>query len=226
MAKQHGIIKITGTFSDTTFYKMNGEYYVKQKSRVNSSRLKNQPNYALFRLKGSYFGRASKLVKSIYYSFDKQWRVHGLYGKMVAYGYQFTKLEKTDEEVKALLLEKYGWMAMQQPVVAEAPLTLMKELSILGCSEISKDGLFAAVEREVEIKKTKEIKEVLPPVSSNRKTRLNNKNRLVSRLMADPLSNDLKIGYGISGKEVFENAHSSQPVLNSCVLPDPLLCSG
>ena len=108
MAKQTGPIKIEGTLGDLTFYKMNGEYYVKMKSVVNSKVLKTHDKYALNRMHRARFGRAAKLVKEVYRRFPKDMRVHGLFGRMVGVACRLLKANTSEEAIKMELLETFN----------------------------------------------------------------------------------------------------------------------
>ena len=71
MNLQSGHIKIEATLGDITYYKRNGVYLVKRKSRVSSLRLKNSPQYAALRQHQKDFGQASrggKLIRSAFAS--------------------------------------------------------------------------------------------------------------------------------------------------------------
>ncbi|MFC4873911.1 hypothetical protein [Negadavirga shengliensis] len=63
MAKQTGILKLTGTIGNITFYKTRNGYLAKQKNSVSKSRIMKDPAYAGTRRAMSEFGHASSLSK-------------------------------------------------------------------------------------------------------------------------------------------------------------------
>ncbi|WP_313806973.1 hypothetical protein [Flavobacterium sp.] len=56
MAKSKGIIKIEGTVEDLTFYKHEGEYYVRKKGGIDKNRIANDPNFVRTRENNNEFG--------------------------------------------------------------------------------------------------------------------------------------------------------------------------
>jgi hypothetical protein len=63
MAKQKGIIKLTGTLGDITFVKTQDGYIAKEKTSVNGSRIATDDAFVRTRENASEFGRAGKAVK-------------------------------------------------------------------------------------------------------------------------------------------------------------------
>lgn len=63
MAKSKGIIKIEGTVEDLTFYKQEGEYYVRKKGGIDKKRIAKDPNFIRTRENNSEFGGAGKSGK-------------------------------------------------------------------------------------------------------------------------------------------------------------------
>lgn len=63
MAKQKGIIKLTGTLGDITFVKTQDGYLAKEKTSVDASRVATDETFARTRENASEFGRAGKAVK-------------------------------------------------------------------------------------------------------------------------------------------------------------------
>lgn len=62
MAKQKGTIKLNGTMDDLTFYKMNGEFYVRRKSSLNKKRVKKDNAFKNSREASNEFGASAKLA--------------------------------------------------------------------------------------------------------------------------------------------------------------------
>ena len=63
MAQQHGILPITGTIGNITFYKSGEGFMVKQKTSVTAGRIKSDPAYQRTRENGAEFGRAGSAGK-------------------------------------------------------------------------------------------------------------------------------------------------------------------
>ena len=60
MAKQVGIIKITGTIDDITFYEMGGEFYARMKSSLTGKRFWKDKAFEGSRRSAKALGVASK----------------------------------------------------------------------------------------------------------------------------------------------------------------------
>jgi len=69
MNRQSGPIMIQATLGDITYYKRNGVFLVKRKSAVSRTRLKNSPQYAVFRQHQKDFSTAASGGKLIRYAF-------------------------------------------------------------------------------------------------------------------------------------------------------------
>src|SRR5688500_10816287 len=63
MARQEGIILLTGPVGNLSFYRMNGEYFARKKSGVSGEQIKSEPAYARTRENIAEFGRASLATK-------------------------------------------------------------------------------------------------------------------------------------------------------------------
>ncbi|MEK8180773.1 hypothetical protein WMW71_10520 [Flavobacterium buctense] len=65
MAKSNGILKIEGTLENLTFYKKDGESYVRRKGGVSKERIENDPNYLRTRENNSEFATAAGAGKML-----------------------------------------------------------------------------------------------------------------------------------------------------------------
>ncbi len=63
MARQKGIIKLTGPVGDVSFYKSGTDYLARTKGGVDADRIKTDPAFARTRENGQEFGRAGKASK-------------------------------------------------------------------------------------------------------------------------------------------------------------------
>lgn len=117
MAKQSGVIKITGTIGNITFYKMNGEYYARSKSSLSGKRVKKDPNYERFRTYSGRMACASQTAGSIYRSLRKADREVSLYRKMVSEGLRLLKAGcaevRLEETLRAMFLPPVAEPAIQ-----------------------------------------------------------------------------------------------------------------
>jgi hypothetical protein len=109
MAKQiAGLCRLEGTFDQLTFYKMDGQYYVRVKSRLTAKRVKTSPEFKLTMVCANLLARASRIGSLIYKALPPGWRQFWMYRGFT--GEAFTLLKKnpyTDEEVKDLLWKCY-----------------------------------------------------------------------------------------------------------------------
>jgi len=65
MAKNNSFIRLEGTLDGLTFYRKNGESFVKTKSRVSKNRIKNDPAFRRTRENNQEFGGSVKCGKAI-----------------------------------------------------------------------------------------------------------------------------------------------------------------
>lgn len=63
MARQNGIIKLTGNMDGLSFYKTKDGYMAKKESRISKDKIMNDPAFQRTRENGSEFGRAGKAGK-------------------------------------------------------------------------------------------------------------------------------------------------------------------
>ncbi len=109
MAKQiAGLCFLEGTFDDLTFYKMEGQYYVRVKSSLSSKRVKTSPEFKWTMIYARLLARASKIGSAIYKELPPGWRQFWMYRSFT--GEAFTLLKEnpyTDEQVKQLLWKCY-----------------------------------------------------------------------------------------------------------------------
>lgn len=109
MAKQiAGLCYFVGTFDDLTFYKMDGQYYVRAKSSLSSKRVKTSPEFRWTMIYANLLARASKIGSQVYKALPPGWRQFWMYRSFT--GEAFTLLKNnpyTDEEVKQILWKCY-----------------------------------------------------------------------------------------------------------------------
>jgi hypothetical protein len=88
-------------------------------------RLKQDKGYALLQLKQREFGRASELVKQMYYTLPLDVRKHGLFGKLTGKAVRMLRAGIGPEEVKERLLQE--WMPKHARVEEVAPISLVQQ---------------------------------------------------------------------------------------------------
>lgn len=66
MAKQIGLLKITGTIDGICFYHMDGVYYAREKSSLSGERVKHDPAFAGTMRCAKRMGCASKIASVLY----------------------------------------------------------------------------------------------------------------------------------------------------------------
>lgn len=82
MAKQVGIIKITGTIDDITFYKMGEEYYARMKSSLTGKRFWKDRAFEGSRKSALALGSASKLASLLYKTLPKEKKGRPVFQKL------------------------------------------------------------------------------------------------------------------------------------------------
>lgn len=74
MPKQIGPIFLECTWDDLAFYKMDGNYYVRKKSRLSREKVLTHPNFKMTRHYASLMACASKIASAIYSDLPIHWR--------------------------------------------------------------------------------------------------------------------------------------------------------
>jgi hypothetical protein len=91
MARQVGLIKITGTIDDLVFYESGGEYYVRKKPSINRRRYKRSPRFANSRRSNERFGGANRVASGVYTRIRKEARRRDLYRYLASRAIQLMK---------------------------------------------------------------------------------------------------------------------------------------
>lgn len=66
MARQIGLLQITGTVSGICFYRMNDVYYARKKSSLSGERVKKDPAFAETMRHANLFAKASSIGSKVY----------------------------------------------------------------------------------------------------------------------------------------------------------------
>jgi len=91
LAKQSGTVFFEGTIDDLTFYKMNGNYYVRRKSRFTGKRVKKDPQFENSRRNASWFGLSAKLASKVYKLLPNESKGHGIISDITAMANRFIR---------------------------------------------------------------------------------------------------------------------------------------
>ncbi len=89
MAKQAGLIRLTGTMGDISFYKTKAGYLAKQKSSLTKARVMKDPAFAGSRKAGTEFGRGAEASANLRHAFfpaarkAKDWSTHFRLNKLM-----------------------------------------------------------------------------------------------------------------------------------------------
>ena len=105
MAKQAGQNFIVGTIGNLVFYKMNGEYYVRQKGQGSKERRKKAPEFSNSWRNSSWFGEASKKASCYYRTVTRVQREVWMYREMLAMTLKMDRAGFTEAQVDAKLAE-------------------------------------------------------------------------------------------------------------------------
>ena len=109
MAKQiAGLCRLEGTFDQLTFYKMDGQYYVRVKSRLTSERVKTSPEFHRTMYLASLMARASRIGSQVYKALPPGWRQYWMYRSFTGEALLLLKYHRyTDQEATHILWKCY-----------------------------------------------------------------------------------------------------------------------
>lgn len=109
MARQAGPLFITGTIDNMVFYKLGDHYYMRRKGEptpITKKRMRQKEHYPVLCMRKQEFGRASELVRSVYYThLPKAVRKHGLFGKLTGKAVRWLRAGKTEKEIQQLVIQ-------------------------------------------------------------------------------------------------------------------------
>ena len=109
MARQAGPIFLEGTLDDITFYKMDGVYYARMKSRLTRGRVLKSPRFALTRMHANQLAEASRIASLVYRQIPKEEKSIKLFRSIVGKAKVMLSEGKEKEEVLEALLIKEGF---------------------------------------------------------------------------------------------------------------------
>jgi hypothetical protein len=116
MAKQVGPIFLECTWDDLTFYKMDGKYYARKKSRLTREKVLKHPTFYRTRKYATLLACASKIASSIYKDLPLHWRQFWMFRSFTGEALVMLDEGATAQQVYDLMWETYveDWVIYQQ----------------------------------------------------------------------------------------------------------------
>ena len=116
MAKQVGPIFLECTWDDLTFYRMDGKYYARKKSRLTRERVLKHPAFERTRVYARLLACASKIASSIYKDIPLHWRQFWMFRAFTGEALTMLDAGATAQDAYDYLWETYVeyWVIYQQ----------------------------------------------------------------------------------------------------------------
>lgn len=108
MAKQAGILKMTGTVGNICFYKLEGQYYVRRKSSLSGKRVKNDPAFRETMRYAALLGKAARIASGIYKTLAAGQKREWPYRKLTGQVMQLLRQGTAETTIIELLKERTG----------------------------------------------------------------------------------------------------------------------
>lgn len=103
-----GNIYTKGTFGNLCFYRVQGKYYVRRKSRLTGKRVKKDPVFRRTMEHAGILARASKIGSVIYRALPADFRQFWMYRAFTGEAIGLLRGGMTEPEVKELLWKRYA----------------------------------------------------------------------------------------------------------------------
>lgn len=113
MAKQKGIILLSGTLHGSTYYKLKGQYYVRSKSSLNKERFDTDPAFAGSRVRANQTKITAPLASKVYKQLPKILQKQGVIGKMIGEAGRLLRAGSAEEDILKALTEKFNKIPTQ-----------------------------------------------------------------------------------------------------------------
>ncbi|AXY75232.1 hypothetical protein D3H65_15120 [Paraflavitalea soli] len=116
MAEVLGPLFFECTWDDLTFYKMEGRYFVRKKSRLTREKVLHHPAFAKTRFYANRLAVASKIAAAIYSDLPLHWRQFWMYRDFTGEAINRLNQEATPQEAYDYLWKTYVeyWVLYQQ----------------------------------------------------------------------------------------------------------------
>jgi hypothetical protein len=109
MAKQRGFGGIIGTFDEYTFYEAFGQLLIKRKGGLDPKKVKkNKERYRRKIQCSKNFGKAVKIVKTLYSELPKEKKAHGVFGRLSGMANQMIYNGLSDNDVVESMRKEMG----------------------------------------------------------------------------------------------------------------------
>lgn len=108
MPKQEGIITLRGSLYGKTYFRLNGQHYVKKKSSLDKERFYTDPAFEGSRKTAAQTKITAPLAAAVYHQLPKNLQKHGLIGKMIGEAGRLLRAGLTETEIKTRLLAKFS----------------------------------------------------------------------------------------------------------------------
>ncbi|WP_276482787.1 hypothetical protein [Paraflavitalea pollutisoli] len=108
MAKQVGPILLQTTWDDLTFYKMDGKYYARKKSRLTREKVLQHPAFLPTRRSASRLATAAKIASAVYKALPGGWRQFWMYQAFTGEAFKALKDGQSPSQVYEYLWTTYA----------------------------------------------------------------------------------------------------------------------
>lgn len=119
MAKQVGPFWLQTTWDDLTFYKMEGKYYARKKSRLTRDKVLHHPAFSATRCSANRLALASKIASAVYKALPSNWRQFWMYRAFTGEAFTALKQGVDTQQVYHQLWSTYAacWTPSDKPAV-------------------------------------------------------------------------------------------------------------
>src|SRR3954466_7420376 len=109
MARQTGILPLTGTIGGITFYRMQGEYYARGKSSLDKKRIYRDKAFTRTLQNARWFGKAVRIAREVYrQNFERSNKNRlKVWYPMRNRAQELVRQEVGEVEVKRVLLQEF-----------------------------------------------------------------------------------------------------------------------
>ena len=106
IAKQVGMLPVSGSIGNRTYYRINGKQFVRKKSSLNKERVELDPAFANSRKASALFGEAARLASAIYQTLPQHLRKQWLISTLTREARDLLAVNTPRNDVAVRLLER------------------------------------------------------------------------------------------------------------------------
>ena len=99
VAKQAGILKITGTINNICFYKLEREFYARTKSSLSGKRVKRDPAFKETMKYAGLLSQASVIASAVYHLLPKERKGRKIYQQLTGKAIRLLKKDINKKEI-------------------------------------------------------------------------------------------------------------------------------